>query len=195
MTLRISIPLLLLMQALFLWSCRCPPCDPCQDDLLVTVPAEDATPPAGQWSFSQEVSHADGTLSSSISLVDDPSVPISLMLVPNTRTTIHFEASDAESGVKCLWLDGGFSFTCVQTRGPAITGHGMLPTHSTCPGLTTCGMQRLTLRQEHLEQYLTGCTPPYSFSQGEFSIRAISENLLGVRDTQTLVVQFGPFTL
>jgi hypothetical protein len=162
---------------------------------LVIVLEEDSTPPVGQWSFSQEVSHMDGTLSSSITMVDDPSETITLSLSPQTRTSIHFEATDHESGIKCLWLDGSFSFTCVQARGPAITGHGLLPERSLCPGLTYCSMRKLTLAQTYLEQYLSGCSPPYGFSQSEVIIRAICENLLGMRDTQTLVVRYSAHTL
>jgi hypothetical protein len=179
---------------LILGSCAKPACDPCQDPALVTVPAEDLTPPTGQWYFSQEVSHEDGTLSSSISMVEDPSVPVSLTLKNNTRTTIQFEGTDSESGIKCLQFEGGFGFTCVQPVGTALTGHGMLPSTSRCTGLTTCGMVKQTMSMDYLEQYFLSCSPPYSFASGDAAITAVAENMKGVKDTFTLSVSFIPAT-
>jgi hypothetical protein len=186
--------LLLISGFLFMISCGGPTCDPCQDAALIAVPEEDATPPGGQWSFSQEVTHEDGTMSSSISLVEDPSVPVSLSLKNNTRTAIYFEGSDAESGIKCLQFQGGFGFTCVQPVGTALTGHGMLPSSSRCTGLTTCGMIKQTMSMDYLEQYFVSCSPPYSFASGDAAITAVAENMMGVKDTFTLSVSFSPAT-
>lgn len=179
---------------LLLVSCGKPACDPCQDPALVTVPTEDLTPPTGQWYFSQEVSHEDGTLSSSISMVEDPSVPVSLTLKNNTRTSIQFEGKDPESGVKCLQFKGGFGFTCVQSMGTALTGHGMLPSTSRCTGLTVCGMIDQSMTMEYLEQYFLSCSPPYSFASGDAAITAVAENMMGVKDTFTLSLSFIPAT-
>lgn len=186
--------LLIISGFLFMISCGGPACDPCQDPALVAVPAEDLTPPTGQWYFSQEVTLEDGTMSSSISMVEDASVPVSLTLKNNTRTTIQFEGSDSESGIKCLQFEGGFGFTCVQPVGTALTGHGMLPSSSRCTGLTTCGMITQRMSMDYLEQYFLSCSPPYSFASGDAAITAVAENMMGVKDTFTLSVSFSPAT-
>lgn len=182
----------LLVLTLLFAACRPSVCDPCQDPELVTMPAADASGPVGQWSFTQAYSPGDGTASSSVSLIEDSSLPVELTLDPAARTSIRFEAQDDESGVRCIQLGGGFGFTCVQPRGTALTGHGQLPEKRQCSALTTCGLRRLHLEQEFLEQYLGSCSPPFALSSGDFTLMAVSENMTGVKDTQFLTVRFQP---
>lgn len=177
--------------ALLFSACRPSACDPCQDPELVAVPASDSTPAVGQWSFSQAYA-VDGTASSSVSLIEDPSLPVELTLDPAARTSIRFEARDDESGVRCIQLGGGFGFTCVQARGTALTGHGQLAEQRACTPLTQCGLRRLHLEADFLEQHLSSCSPPFALSSGDFTIMAISENMTGVKDTQFLSVHFRP---
>jgi hypothetical protein len=186
--------LLPLLSLLFFAACSCPPGDPCQDPALVTVPEEDDSAPVGQWSFSQAYSQPDGSMSSSISLVEDPSLPVELTLDPAARTSVQFESRDDQSGIRCLRLSGGFGFTCVQPRGTSLNGHGMLAEKVICPGLSICGMRSLNLEQDYLEQYLSSCSPPFALSSGEFTLSAVSENMTGVKDTQRLTVIFRPMT-
>lgn len=175
-------------------SCSCPPCDSCQDPALLVVPETDGTPPTGIWSISQAVMNPDGTASSSISIVEDPSVPVNLTLLDNTQTTVHIEAGDDDSGIKCLRLEGGFGATCTgPTSG--ISLHGMLPKYSRCSGLINCGYKKMNATMEFLEQHFKACNAPNQFSNGQALVVAIIENMKGMTDTLRLEVHFNPATL
>ncbi len=172
-----------------------PPCNSCNDPALVIVPEADASAPVVQWEISQAVTNPDGTMASSISIVDDPSVPVNLNYADNVTTTVYANATDEESGVKCISLGGGFGFSCTQPGGIGLLGSGILDDQRQCSGLTLCGLKSSRLQQENLEQFLTGCNPPRALASGDFSIEAVVENMKGIVDTVTLVIHFSPSSL
>jgi hypothetical protein len=172
-----------------------PPCNPCNDPALVVVPDADATAPVVQWEISQAVTHSDGTMTSSISIVSDPSVPVNLNYEQNVSTTVYANATDEESGVKCISLSGGFGFSCTQPGGIGLLGSGILDNQRDCSGLTVCGLKSMRLQQDNLEQFLSGCTPPKVLASGDFAVEVVVENMKGIVDTVTLTLHFAPATL
>ncbi|HEX5625133.1 MAG TPA: hypothetical protein VFX48_03875 [Saprospiraceae bacterium] len=164
-------------------------CHPCKDPALVK-PASTGCNTQIQWQYSQAVQHSDGTMTSSISIVTDPSIPINTQLTDSTRTTVYVVATDTVCGIKCIELKGGFGMTCTMEGGTGIAIDGKLPDQRECSPLTTCALKSMRLHASDLENYLRNCHPPREFAGGGIGFTVVVENTAGQKDTSFLTVQF-----
>ena len=130
-------------------------------------------------------------MTSSISIVPNPTVPINTNLTDSTSTTVFVSATDTMCGIKCISISGGFGLTCISPP-PAvgIAIDGKITNQNDCSPLTTCAFKTMRLSIPNLETYMRSCNLPRVFSGGGVGITAIVENTNGQKDTSMLTIQF-----
>ncbi len=175
------------MLCAMVWGCR--PCNSCDDPKLVKVPAVDASPPAYHWEMSQAVMHYDGTATSSISIIPAGTSVVNSTAADSVTTNVYLTANDPESGVRCIYIKGGFGLTCINSDSTAIAIDGILKSQSYCVDLTNCCLSELRLAVEDLGSHIQ-CPGDRMLSNGGVGLTGIVVNCKGGQDTVNLTVQF-----
>jgi len=179
--------LLLGVLAVLVWGCK--PCNSCDDPKLVKVPAVDPSPPAFHWEMSQTVSHSNGTVTSNISIVPGGTTIVNSTAADSVTTTVYLAANDPESGVQCIYIQGGFGLTCMNSDSMVIAIDGILKSQSQCVDLTTCCLKDLRIEVEDLGSSIH-CPDGRTLSSGGVGLTGIIVNCKGMQDTVNLTVQF-----
>ncbi|MCB0529588.1 MAG: hypothetical protein R2791_17065 [Saprospiraceae bacterium] len=133
--------LLLLPVLLSLFTCLIISCKPCCDDpMIVRIPEADGTPPALQWEVAVKSQTPDGPISS-INLYNEQTTGITVKTTD--QVDVYLIATDKESGVKSLMIQGGFGYTCTpQGGGIPLAVDGIVAKKSEAfSQLTTCGLK------------------------------------------------------
>jgi hypothetical protein len=170
----------------FISSC----CNPCNDPALLKPSATGPCDTHIQWEMATAVAHSNGTMTSSISIIPDPNIPLNQTLTDSTTTTVFISATDTLCGIKCIHVMGGFGYTCTAPGGIGLAIDGKIKDQHECSPMTTCAFRRMRVDISNLESYLRGCQPPRVFATGGIGITAIVENTMGQKDTSMLTVQF-----
>ncbi|MEO6190832.1 MAG: hypothetical protein ABIO44_11205 [Saprospiraceae bacterium] len=164
-------------------------CIPCNDPALIK-PASTGCHTQVQWEYAQAVTHSNGTMTSSISIIPNPNVPINTTLTDSTSTSVFVSATDTICGIKCISLNGGFGLTCSGPMGVGIAIDGQIARQSDCSPLSNCAFKSIRLSIPNLESYMRTCNAPKVFTTGGIGINAIIENTAGQKDTSRLTIQF-----
>lgn len=182
-------PIIILWMAItVIYFPSCKKCNPCDDPLLVKVPAQGFGNIEYQWEVSNAVQHSDGTLTSSISIVPPGTTTIHATKADSIHTTVYLQATDTLAGIHCITTTGKFGLTCTNSSG-AIIIDGILPETRECNNLTRCCLKNQRLVLSNIDQYMN-CTGDRKLSNGGIGITGYIKNCRGATDTVFLNVQF-----
>jgi len=162
-------------------------CNECNDKALVKINHTDATPPVFQWSVSE--AKTDGAvITSSIGVVPQ-GTQVDKNMAVDLSYNVFVNATDNESGIKTIKLEGGFTFSCGNANG-LFLGHGNLDKQSKSFTFENCALKTWDLADNKIERY-TSCGTR-EFINSDLTFVAIAENFAGKKDTSRITVHFKP---
>ena len=166
----------------------CKRCNQCNDSQLVKITTADNSAPVFQWSIS-EAKTTGGQVISSIAIY--PEGPTYNKTVKDDLSyNVYVQATDNESGIKSLKLEGGFAFLC-NSNGNMFTGHGILAKDSQVFSFTKCALKSWSLKDDLIEDY-AGCAGANQLVNADLTFIAMAENFAGKKDTSHITVHFTP---
>jgi hypothetical protein len=163
------------------------PCNECNDKALVKIDHKDATGPVFQWTIS-DIKTAGAQETSTTETITEGTQSIKNMGA-GLSYNILVNATDNESGIKRLTLQGVYTFSCYNND-VANIGKGDLNKYAKVFDFDNCALKSWNLEDNHIERY-ANC-PNAEFLNSDLTFLAVSENFAGKRDTSRVTVHFNP---
>lgn len=183
----------LILSLILLYTIACnpaKPCNECNDKALVKINHTDATAPIFQWSVSE--AKTNGAVTTSSIAVVPPGTQVDKIMANDLSYNVFVNATDNESGIKNIKLEGGFTFSCGNANG-VFLGHGNLDKQSKSFTFENCALKTWDLEDNKIERY-TSCGSR-EFVNSDLTFIAIAENFAGKKDTSRITIHFKPVGL
>ncbi len=111
----------------------CHPDPPCEEGYVVPS-SSDTSPPQVEWWVTDFVMTPSGPISSLTIYGDGEEVHVS----PESEVSVQLVARDEESGITVVSLQGGFSWSCMQSAGSLLIVDGIIPEQTQHFNVSSC---------------------------------------------------------
>ena len=163
------------------------PCNECNDKALIKLDHNDASGPVFQWSIA-DITTSGAQETSTLSTIS-AGTQVNKNMGLGLSYNISVNATDNESGIKSLILQGVYTYSCFSNDAANI-GKGDLNRYSKIFNFENCALKAWDLEDNHIEHY-ANCANA-EFLNSDLTYIAISENFAGKRDTSKVTVHFKP---